>query len=111
MLFIVKIIHKKYKILAKRPPPKPEEEKKRFNSSYEIIVDYSEYSTIQGLIYIFFSYQTVFGQIFWILVVTLMFLLGVYWCYQAYDDWQTNPTLTTVITTAYPVKQVSIGHC
>jgi|FrelakmetLWP11LW_1041352.scaffolds.fasta_scaffold454620_1 hypothetical protein len=26
---------------------KEEEEKKTFNSSYEIIVDYSEYSTIQ----------------------------------------------------------------
>jgi len=33
------------------------EEKKTFNSSSEIFLDYSEYSTIQGLIYIFFSYQ------------------------------------------------------
>ncbi len=32
---------------------KEEEEKKTFNSSYEIIVDYSEYSTIQ--VWIFFE--------------------------------------------------------
>jgi hypothetical protein len=44
------------------------EEKKQFESSFDIIHDYSEYSTIQGLIYIFFNYQTLFGKIFWILV-------------------------------------------
>ncbi len=32
-------------------------EKKTFDSGYELFLDYTEYSTIQGLIYIFFSYQ------------------------------------------------------
>jgi hypothetical protein len=37
--------------------PPAENEKKTFKNGYEIFLDYSEYSTIQGLIYIFFSYQ------------------------------------------------------
>ncbi len=82
-------------------------EKKTFNSKYEIIVDYSEYSTIQGLIYIFFSYQTLFGRIFWILTILLMTILGLYWCIQSYVDWQNQPVLTTITTTAYNIRSVS----
>jgi hypothetical protein len=85
-----------------------EDEKKTFNSSYEIIVDYSEYSTIQGFIYIFFSYQTLFGRIFWIIVILAMLILGLYWCIKAYLDWQEKPVLTTITTTAYSVKQVKM---
>ena len=83
-----------------------EEEKQTFNSSYEIIQDYSEYSTIQGFIYIFFAYQTSFGKIFWILVVILMSILGLYWCIKAYIDWQDKPVLTTITTTAYDIRGV-----
>ena len=61
---------------------------------------------VQGLIYIFFSYQTLFGKVFWILVVLLMLILGLYWCVLAYINWQNKPVLTTVSTTAYNVKQV-----
>ena len=35
-----------------------------------------------------------------------MVLLGSYWSIQAYLDWQANPVLTTVNTTAYPVKSI-----
>jgi hypothetical protein len=82
------------------------EEKKTFNSKYEIIVDYSEYSTIQGLIYVFFSYQTLFGRIFWIITIFLMTILGLYWCIQSYVDWQNQPVLTTITTTAYNIRAV-----
>ena len=81
-------------------------EKKKFSSSYDVITDYAELSTIQGLVYIFLTYQTTFGKLFWTMVVTFMFALGTYWCIGVYNDWQKNPTLTTVTTTAYPVKQV-----
>ena len=37
-----------------------------------IVKDYSEYSTIQGIIYIFQSGQSIVGRIFWIFVVVLM---------------------------------------
>ncbi len=59
-----------------------ENKKKKFTSSSDIFLDYTEYSSIQGLIYIFFSYQTMIGKIFWTLVLLFMFSLGLYWCIQ-----------------------------
>jgi hypothetical protein len=66
-----------------------------------------EYSSIQGVIYIFQTNQTLCGRLFWILVVTLMLMLGSYWSADAYNSWQDNPVLTTVTTTAYPVTKVT----
>jgi hypothetical protein len=34
----------------------------------------------KGLIYLFFSYQTLFGKIFWSIVLIAMTILGLYWC-------------------------------
>ena len=87
--------------------PETIDEARTFNSSYEIFQDYTEYATIQGLIYIFFSYQSIFGKIFWSLTILLMVMLGLYWCTMAYLDWEQQPVLTTVTTTAFPVKLVS----
>jgi hypothetical protein len=84
-----------------------DERKRPFKSSYEIWVDYTEYSTWMGLIYIFLKYQTMIGRIFWIIVMILMAALGLYWCIKAYLDWQDKPVLTTITTTAYSVKGVS----
>ena len=39
-----------------------EEEKTSFDGPYEIIEDYSDYSTIQGIVYIFFNYQVSISQ-------------------------------------------------
>jgi hypothetical protein len=47
--------------------------------TFEIVKDYSEYSTIQGVLYIFQTNQTTFGKIFWISVVAFMFILGAFW--------------------------------
>ena len=83
-----------------------EKKKKQFSSSSEIFLDYTEYSSIQGLIYIFFSYQTMIGKFFWTSVLLFMLSLGLYWCIQAYQDWKNNPVLTTITNTAYPVYEV-----
>ncbi len=66
-----------------------------------------EYSSIQGVIYIFQANQSLCGRLFWILVVILMLMLGSYWSADAYNSWQDNPVLTTVTTTAYPVTKVT----
>ena len=84
-----------------------EREVRVFHSPKDIFLEYSEYSTIQGLIYIFFAYQTIVGKIFWTIVLLLMLALGLYWCIQAYLDWQDKPVLTTITTTAYSVNKVS----
>jgi len=71
-----------------------------------IVKDYSEYSSVQGVIYIFQANQTLLGRMFWILVVVLMLMLGSYWSVDAYNSWQASPVLTTVTTTAFPVTKV-----
>ncbi len=57
------------------------EKENGISSIPEMLVDYTEYSTIQGLIYIFFPYQTIFGKVFWTITILLMLALGFYWCY------------------------------
>jgi len=82
------------------------EEKKKFNSFYELFLDYTEFSTIQGLKYIFVSYQTIIGKLFWSMVVLLMLLLGLYWCNQSYQGWKDNPVQTMVTTTSFSINEV-----
>jgi Amiloride-sensitive sodium channel len=71
----------------------------------------TEYSSIQGVIYISQANQSPCGRLFWILVVTLMLMLGLYWSADAYTSWQDNPILTTVTTTAYPITKVTPYKC
>ena len=73
---------------------------------FHIINDYSGYSTIQGIIYIFKTDQSLAGRLVWISIVAFMILLGAYWSLQSYADWKNNPVLTTVATTAYAVKAI-----
>ena len=87
---------------------KEEKSKATLRPLYEIFLDYTEYSTIQGLIYIFFTYQTRFGKIFWTSALILLFSLGIYWCTQAYQDWHANPVLTTITTTALSINEVCL---
>jgi len=53
----------------------------------KIIQSYSEYVTIQGIVYIFSFNQTTFGRWFWILAVCSMLGLGTYWSNQMYLGW------------------------
>jgi len=144
-------------------PVVEKEEKKEFHSFYQLFLNYTEFSTIQGfnvptfyvqnlrkhclaafsctcnkrksaettfvqkklcekfvrkmlmkltkgLNYIFISYQTMIGRIFWTLTLILMFLLGSYWCNQSYQDWQDNPVQTTITTTSFPINEVIHRH-
>ena len=83
-----------------------QQDRRMGKETYDIVKDYSEYSTIQGIIYIFQTNQTTFGKIFWIAVVTFMVLLGTYWSVNAYNNWLDNPVITTVGTTAFAVKNI-----
>jgi hypothetical protein len=73
---------------------------------YSIIQEYSEYSTIQGVLYIFQINQSQVGRIFWSFVILAMLLLGTYWSVVAYSNWQDNPVLTTVKNSALPIKEI-----
>ena len=66
-----------------------EDKEKPFSTPLDILKDYAETSTIQGLPYLVFSYQTRFGKFFWILVVLTMLGLGKFHvlmtCFMAVD--------------------------
>jgi len=81
-------------------------EKSRLKKTSDIFLEYTDYASIQGLNYIFVENQTIFGRLFWSIVVFLMALLGSYWCVQSYLNWQNHPVLVTITTTAQPVTQV-----
>ncbi len=83
-----------------------EQKSKMGKEIYNTVKDYSEYSTIQGIIYIFQSKQTAFGKLFWTFVIIVMLLLGTYWSVAAYNNWQSNPVVTTVKTSAFPVQEL-----
>jgi hypothetical protein len=77
------------------------------NNLYNIFKDYSEHSTIQGVIYIFQTNQTQVGKVFWSIVTIAMIILGTYWSICAYQDWRENPVVTTIKTSALPIKEIS----
>ena len=80
--------------------------------TYNIIQEYSEYSTIQGIVYIFQRSQTTFGKIFWNIVVVLMLILGTYWSVEAYNNWENNQVKINVIIKSWLIfrKGDCIGY-
>ena len=96
----MKLISEKTKPFLKKPTSPGKE-------MYNIIQDYSEYSTIQGVIYIFQRNQTQIGKVFWSLVIIAMLALGTYWSVCAYQDWLDNPVMTTIKTSALPIKEIN----
>ncbi len=80
-----------------------EEEKKNVIG---VIKEYSEYSSIAGLLYIFMPDQTIAGKLFWIIFIILMLVLGTYWSLSIYNDWDNQPVITTAASTALPVSNV-----
>jgi hypothetical protein len=89
----------KFKYSLQKPPSKGKE-------MYSTIKDYSEYSTIQGVIYIFQTNQTQIGKVFWSMVIIAMLALGTYWSVCAYQDWLNNPVITTIKTSALSIKEI-----
>ena len=72
----------------------------------KVLEDFSEYSTIQGLVYIFQRRQTLVGRIFWIFVVLVMLSLGISTSIDSYNAWQRSPVLTTLTSAALPVRYI-----
>jgi len=43
---------------------------------------------------------------FWIIILAFNVALSLYWSIAMYNDWQQNPTLTTVVTSALDIKDI-----
>ena len=64
-----------------------------------MVHEYSEYSTVAGILYIFMPDQNVAGKMFWILVILFMLGLSTYWSIWLYNDWEDSPVITSATTT------------
>jgi hypothetical protein len=73
---------------------------------YNMVQEYSEYSTVAGILYIFMPQQTNAGKLFWVLVVVSMLALSIYWSVVLYFQWEGQTVITTVLTAALPVNQI-----
>jgi hypothetical protein len=84
----------------------PEKNPSKGKEFYNMIREYSEYSTVAGILYIFMPNQTTAGKVFWIIVITSMLVLSTYWSATLYFQWKDQTVITTVLTAALPVNQI-----
>ena len=84
------------------------------NSVLSSISAFSEYATIQGIVYIFASNRTVVQLYYWSITVVLLMILGIYWSAGLFLEWKVKPVLTTIQSTGYPINDIefpSITFC
>jgi hypothetical protein len=94
-------------ILLKMPEIRmPKTNKAKGKELYDMVQEYSEYSTVAGILYIFMPQQTTAGKMFWVLVVVSMLALSTYWSVVLYFQWEGQTVITTVLTAALPVNQI-----
>jgi hypothetical protein len=84
----------------------PRNEKTEIKTLFDLLKDYAEHASVQGLIYLTFSYQTLCGKAYWISIILFMLALGIYWSVILYNDWRGQQVLTTIATTALPINQI-----
>lgn len=70
------------------------------------VKDFASSTTIHGITYIFDAAIKILDRLFWILVVACGVFLAVLLSYQAWDDWKSNPVLTSVSSTGLPLRKV-----
>ena len=68
--------------------------------------EYAEAATIHGIYYIFELGRCAVERLIWIVVVLLALLFAIELSISAYDNWKSNPVLTSVGTTGYPIENV-----
>ena len=68
--------------------------------------EYADVATIHGIYYIFELGRYAVERIIWIIVVLLAFLFAIELSISAYHNWKSNPVLTSVGTTGYPIEKV-----
>jgi hypothetical protein len=70
------------------------------------LINYSKYTKIHGVYYVFKTNSSHLRKGFWILVLLLMLFMTSKWSIKMYQGWEDQPVLTTLATTALPVKLV-----
>lgn len=58
--------------------------------------EYSKVSTIGGLVHVFRHNLSVWKRLFWIFVLLVMLMVGIYWSVAVLNNWKKNQVLVTI---------------
>ena len=69
------------------------------------LADYAGATSLHGVPYTFSSPRVV-GRIFWAVMFIIGVTLGVIMVLESWDDWEDNPSITTVSSFSKPVTEI-----
>ncbi len=85
------------------------EEKMGFkNKVWNLVIEYSQTSTIAGFHYIFEPKVTIIGKLIWLFLISLFTALGIYLSAENYSQWKNEPVITTLTSTGLPISKVDL---
>ena len=73
---------------------------------FKSLKEYSEATSIHGISYVLENRITYYERFLWFFVVALAVLFAVLSSLSTYNKWKDDPIVTSVATTAYPVRNV-----
>ena len=68
--------------------------------------EYAASSSAHGIAYIFEQNRLGLERWFWVVVVGVGIVFSICSTAQTYQNWKANPTITTVESTSYPIKNI-----
>ena len=68
--------------------------------------EYSEWSTVHGIGYVFAASLPIADRLLWALLVLVSLALASYWSIASYNTWQEELTITTLKDAAMPVERI-----
>ena len=78
----------------------------KMSAYFKTLKEYASASTTHGIAYVFEDGRLMIERILWIIVVIIAIFIGLSLSISAYVNWQNNPVLTSVGTTAFPIEKV-----
>ena len=75
-------------------------------NTQETLVDFSQNSTAHGISYIFEENVRSYSRHFWVVCCLVLMTVAMWLIVESYINWQEDPIITTVSTTALPVSDI-----
>ena len=67
---------------------------------------FCEQTTVHGFAYVVDSSNHFVIKIGWFVLVTVFMILACHLIKSSFDDWQDNPTVTTIDSAAFPIENI-----
>ena len=77
---------------------------KLIKAAQNTFFQFASTTTINGISYIFDKRNQAYDRFFWLILVCFCTGLAIHMSHQAWETWKLNPVLTTVGSTALPIR-------